>query len=116
MTDFEIYAGEDFALRIQAVEEASDSPIDLTLYEIIAQISTTSTGNRIVASTIDDKGVTINRRSDSEVAVNISHTLTSQLSEGVIMLTVILIHKQSGARIIAEKRTVNIKRSKFIEQ
>lgn len=113
MTDFTIYAGEDFALLMSAVADDRDTPQDLSDYHITAQLSTTSIGTKIIAATDSSREITIVRKTNSDLAVNVTHTLTAKLSEGTITLTVMLTHKQTGAQVIAETKTIEIKRSKL---
>lgn len=113
MTDLIIYAGEDFALLMSAFADDGVTPDDLTDYEITAQLSTTTLGSKIVASTDIGSEISIIRKSASDLAVNIDHSLTAKLSEGVLILTIMLIHKPTGVQIVAEAKTIEIKRSKL---
>lgn len=113
MTDYIIYSGEDFALLMSAFKDDGQTPEDLTDYDLTAQLSTTTLGTKLVASTEEGSEIQIFRKDISNLAVNIRHTLTFRLSEGVLTLTVLLTHRPTGTQLVAEVKTIEIKRSKL---
>lgn len=114
MKELTIYAGEDFLLTIEALQNDGVSLDDLSPYEVVVQLSVEYFGNRIIASTLEDEeNLVITRESDSKLSVYITHTLTENLPEGELTLSLLLTDKDSGRRIISELKTINVKRSKL---
>lgn len=128
-----IASGTDFAMLYTALRddtpqhildnirlgELTDIPSeyldDLSPYEVTAMLSTSSMGKRVVATTDTERsGIEITRRDDAHLVVNISHTLTLPLSDGTIIITIELRHKQTGTIIKAEERAIPIKRLRDI--
>lgn len=113
MTDQTIYAGEDFALLLAAVADDGVTPEDLTDYDAVVQLFTSAISGKIVASTEDGSKIQIVRKDNSTLAVNIGHEFTANLSEGTLNLTVMLIHKQTKVQIIAQTKTLEVKKTKL---
>lgn len=114
MTKLTVYAGEDFNLTINALQEDGVTADDLSGYDILVQLSVEYFGTHIIASTQDNsEHITITRESDSELNIYVGHELTENLPEGDLTLSIMLIDKVSNARIISEVKTINIKQSKL---
>lgn len=130
MKDNCVYIGEDFSLMMIAVSDDTDKNLldnmtvdeilespdvkfeDLSEYDIVVQISTTPFGAVIVASTTNN-GIDIQRRDNSCIGVNFTKEVTKNLAEGKIIVSIMLTHKTTGVQIIAEKRTIQLIKSRI---
>ena len=112
MNESSIYAGEDFALLVSAIENDTDSKLDFGDYEIQLHLSTSRMGKKIIASTEPEQGLMIKRHDGKHLSLNVSSKISARLNEGVIWVSMVMIHRQSQVKIISETKTINVKRSK----
>lgn len=116
MENFKVFIGEDFALCGEAVFSEDDSSRTLDDFDIVAEISTTALGNKVMCSTLPGRGLSIERKGSDAFIINVPHDVSSTFSAGTATLSLALIHKTSGVRTIAEQKTVTLVEPKISVQ
>lgn len=116
MENFKVFIGEDFALCGEVTFTAEDSSQSLDDFEIVAQLSTTALGNKVLCSTVPGKGLDIERKEGNGFCVNIPHSVSSSLSAGEALLSLAMIDKTTGVRTIAEQKTITLVESRLSQQ
>jgi uncharacterized protein (DUF2237 family) len=116
MENFKVFIGEDFALCGEVTFTEEDSSQTLDDFDIVAELSTTALGSRVMCSTMPGKGLTITRSESNRFSVNVPHAVSKTLSAGDAILSLAMIHKSSGVRMIAEQKTITLIESHMSQQ
>lgn len=113
MTDFTVYAGEDFALQVSATTDDGQQAEDISGYDALIMLSTTPGGHKIIASTKNENPdyLHIIRIDNSTLSFNVPNTLSRRLSDGEITLDIMFRHKHTGVQIINTIKTISVKQS-----
>lgn len=101
-------------MRFTATDDTGQVTHDLYLYDVVVMLTNATMCRKITASTLVGSEIEIRISDDnSNFTLQIDHTLTAELCAGDLTISVMLIHKQSGARIIAERRLIAVVESKI---
>ncbi len=105
-----ITRGEDFTILGEATFDPDETNQSLDDFEIVLALTTSAAGKRIAAFTEQDRegDAAIERLGGNAFSVGISHELTEQLTPGELTLSVALVHKVNGTRIIAAERSLTV--------
>ena len=114
MEDCRLFIGEDFALDGQVIFEKDDAPASLDDFDLRIELSTTALGERLVCATSGaGEEIEVFRRGETGFAANIPNRVTTRLMPGDLVVGVMLIHKATGVRMIAEQRTIKVVESRI---
>lgn len=113
--DFILYKGDDVGIAGRVDFSEEDTSQSLDDFDIVLMLSTAVQGRKILTYTEADKGdVQIERKEGNQFAINISHTLTAQLSQGELVVSVALINKASGIVSQAQQKTILVSETRLI--
>ncbi len=109
MNGNKIFVGEDFALIGRLVPEATDEAISIDDYELRIELSTTALGQRIVCASNDESAdVPVFKRGADGFVLNVGHEWTARLTPGELIVSLMLIHKETKVRMINEQKLIRV--------
>lgn len=112
MHTIRIYAGEDFAVYGEVSFNGCDPATTLQDFDISVEISTSLLGRKIRGSTFPHSLKPLIVRDNGIFGINVNAKESSEMTPGDAVLSLAIIHKKTGAKIINEQKILTIIESK----